>query len=159
MTATMLQLPNKLSSRPRRQSRSRRPYSMSSAKVMRPTSTLQSLSPQVEANVTFPHKANTGSSDCAFTGIQFLVILASLPDDDVEIEEPFIITVEHVGEDDYLASVPEVNLNASGDSTDEVIDNLQDIIAGTYRLLMSLPIKKLGPEPLRQWKFLKFHLR
>ena len=54
--------------------------------------------------------------------------------------------------------MPEVNLNASGDTEEEAIANLQDIIAGTYRLLKSLPTKRLGPEPLRQLKFLKSHL-
>ncbi len=65
------------------------------------------------------------------------------------------IEIEHVGENDYLASVPEVNFNASGDTEEEAIDNLRDIITGTYRLLISLPIEKLGPEPLRQLEFFK----
>ena len=85
--------------------------------------------------------------------------ITDLPDVDVKIVEPISIEVECVNEDDYLASVPEVNLNASGDTEEEAIANLQDIIAGTYRLLMGLPIKKLGPEPLRQLEFLKSHLR
>ncbi len=68
------------------------------------------------------------------------------------------IEIEYVGENDYIASVPEVNFNASGDTEEEAIDNLQDIIAGTYRLLISLPTKRLGPEPLRQLEFLKSYL-
>ena len=86
-------------------------------------------------------------------------VIISLPDDDVQILKPIVATVEKLEFDNYLAFVPEVNLNASGDSKAEAIANLQDTIAGTYRLYAMLPPKSLGPEPTRQWKFLKSHLR
>lgn len=86
-------------------------------------------------------------------------VIVSLPDDDVQMLKPIVATVEVLEFNNYLASVPEVNLNASGDSIAEAIANLQDIIAGTYRLYAMLPPASLGPEPTRQWNFLKSHLR
>ncbi len=86
-------------------------------------------------------------------------VIVSLPDDDVHIIKPIVATVEMLEFNNYLAFVPEVNLNASGDSKAEAIANLQDIIAGTYRLYAMLPPESLGPEPTRQWNFLKSHLR
>lgn len=86
-------------------------------------------------------------------------VIISLPDDDVQMLKPIVATVEKLEFNNYLAFVPEVNLNASGDSKAEAIANLQDIIAGTYRLYAMLPPESLGPEPTRQWNFLKLHLR
>ena len=131
---------------------------MSRAKVVRPTSILQSPSPQVKANVKVPCEDGTGPSECAVTGIQ-AVFLVGLSVDDVEIVEPIRIQTEHGGEDNYLATVCEANLNASGDTEEEAIANLQDIIVGTHHLLMSISSGRLGPDLLHQREFLKFHLR
>ena len=86
-------------------------------------------------------------------------LIASLPDHDVRLHTPIEATVEELDHDNFIASVPDVNLNASGDTWKEAVENLQDIIAGIYRLYRRMPRSALGPEATRQWAFLNSHLR
>jgi len=88
-----------------------------------------------------------------------LTIASLTNDNDIQMRVAISATVEMLEPDNYLACVPKVNLNASGDTADEAIENLMDVIAATYRLYSSLPVAALGPEPSRQWSFLKSHLR
>ncbi len=53
-------------------------------------------------------------------------------------------------EGNYIASV--ANFSASGDTVNEAIFNLQDIVSGTYHLLKTH--QNLGPDMIRQKRFL-----
>ncbi len=81
-----------------------------------------------------------------------------LSDADVKIMKPIRIHVDHLGKADYLAFVCDANLGASGDTEEEVIANLQDMIAVAYRLLNRFSTSGLGPEMLRLRDFLRSHL-
>ncbi len=74
-----------------------------------------------------------------------------------KILKPIYISVVETPYGDYIASVPAANLNASGDDRSEAIYNLQDIVAGTYRLLQKHT--KLGPQMEHQKRYLESHLQ
>ena len=74
----------------------------------------------------------------------------------MKVLRPFQIAIEPI-EDEFVASFLEANINASGDSADEALDNLVSMIHDLYRLF-SDEINRLGPEPARQYSILLNHL-
>ncbi len=71
--------------------------------------------------------------------------------------EPIRIQVDRVPGHGYLAFGLDANLNASGDTVEEAIENLRDIIAGTRKLLNRHPLEKLGPAMLILLAYLDSH--
>jgi hypothetical protein len=74
----------------------------------------------------------------------------------LNVLKPFEIAIEHI-DDGFVASFWEANINASGDSADEALDNLVSMIHDLYELF-SDEINQLGPEPARQYSILRTHL-
>jgi hypothetical protein len=74
----------------------------------------------------------------------------------LKVLKPFEITIEPV-ENAFVASFLEANINASGDSKDEALDNLVSMIRDLYHLFAD-EINRLGPEPARQYSVLRNHL-
>jgi hypothetical protein len=74
----------------------------------------------------------------------------------LNVLKPFEIAIEPI-DDGFVASFLEANINASGDSADEALDNLVSIIRDLYELF-SDEINQLGPEPARQYSILRTHL-
>lgn len=71
---------------------------------------------------------------------------------------PVPVQVERLSEYNYLASVTDVDfLNASGDTKEEAVENLYDMIASTHRLLLKNPSGKLGPAMLILLDYLNSH--
>ncbi len=71
--------------------------------------------------------------------------------------KPIQIYVRYVSDNDYIASIVGVNISASGDSKDEAIANLQDIIIGTRILLKRYSRNQLRPDMIYQLNFLNSH--
>lgn len=118
---------------------------------------------KAETRIASPGRACHGSTNSSvWTATYGFTTIASLPDTDIQLASSMIAFVKPTvdeGAISYIASIPEANLNSSGNTWDEAIENLQDVIAGTYRLLNRFPKSKLGPEPLRQKAFLRKHIR
>jgi dCTP deaminase len=62
-------------------------------------------------------------------------------------------------DDGYLATFFDANIATGGDTEEEAIDNLRSLVADTFEFLESEPVKRLGPEPLRQLKVLRSLIR
>lgn len=61
----------------------------------------------------------------------------------------FDVTVEQDG-DEYVATVPELNMSMSGTSEGDAYNALFDYVYETVSFLQRLHPSKLGPEPARQ---------
>ncbi len=84
--------------------------------------------------------------------------ITGLPDQDVFLKQMIDYNVEKLSDDNFVASVVGANLNASGDTLEEVLDNLLDIIAGMFRLLQGEPDSRLA-RPMRELRdFLVDHV-
>lgn len=57
-------------------------------------------------------------------------------------------------DNDYLTSFFDANLSASGDTQEESVLNLKDIIVSTFEMLLSMDNDMLGPGPLQQKRVL-----
>jgi predicted RNase H-like HicB family nuclease len=62
-------------------------------------------------------------------------------------------------EDSYVASFVDANVNASGETVNDAVDNLKDMMAALLESLGSLPKGRLGKGPARQLAVLKAFIR
>lgn len=74
--------------------------------------------------------------------------------------EPFAVlrsfhVVVRAQDDGYIATFFDANLSASGDTREEAVTNLKDIIVGVYRVLASHQQHELGPGPAKQLRVLR----
>ena len=84
--------------------------------------------------------------------------ITKLPDDDVILLKPIEYNIDDLGDNNFVASVIGANLNASGDTIEEVAANLSDIVGGMFRLLHGEPSSDL-PRPMRELRdFLDEHV-
>lgn len=60
-----------------------------------------------------------------------------------------------IGPNDYVASWTNANINASGDTAQEAMDNLCELMEATWEYLRSLPKHKLGKGPIQQLSALR----
>lgn len=70
--------------------------------------------------------------------------------------KPFEVVVECVDDDEFIASVPEINVAMVGESAGEAFLILKEHIADLYEVLSSGAA--LGPEPARQLSILESRL-
>lgn len=71
-----------------------------------------------------------------------------------ELVRDIHIVVQPSG-DDFIASFFDANVNASGDTQQEAVANLKDIMLSMFRRFSAEPEDKLGPEPKRQLAVLR----
>lgn len=87
-----------------------------------------------------------------------LAPIASLAPEPFEVVKPLYVSVR-VEEDQYIASFFDANLSASGDTREEAVLNLKDIISTTFEVLGTMDESELGPGPLQQRKVLEEFVR
>ncbi len=96
----------------------------------------------------------------AYTRGQTSVIyITSLPDTSLRVCDPIRVVTERLTQDNYVSQMPSANVNASGDTFEEAIDNLKDMIVATYDLLSTSPLPTLGPSPSQHIKILRQHIQ
>jgi predicted RNase H-like HicB family nuclease len=91
-------------------------------------------------------------------GCPTVVPIDTLAPEPLEVIRPFHVTVEPY-EDEYRASFFDANLTAFGETRNEAIWNLKDIIAATFEMLVDVGETKLGPGPTRQFRVLREFIR
>lgn len=77
------------------------------------------------------------------------VPITSLAPEPLTLRHPIFVVVQPEG-DEFCATFFDANINASGDTQTEAVDNLKEILVSTYRRYSSLGESKLGPGPRRQ---------
>jgi hypothetical protein len=75
-----------------------------------------------------------------------------------EVLRPIPVQASRV-ENAVVASFGLANINASGDTWQEAITNLKDLIVSVFDLLASHPLERLGPAPLKQLAVLRSFIR
>lgn len=68
-----------------------------------------------------------------------------------------IVLQQH--EEEYIATFFDANIGASGETREEAINNLKDIIITNFEILTNHDESQLGPEPLRQLRVLEKFVR
>jgi predicted RNase H-like HicB family nuclease len=81
------------------------------------------------------------------------VPIQSLAPEPVELLKPIQTLLQQSGED-YVATFLDANINASGETQEEAITNLKDVIVGSFDALEASS-DKLGPGPSRQLAVLR----
>jgi hypothetical protein len=80
--------------------------------------------------------------------------LTSLAPSTLKLTKPIPISIAFNG-DDYVATFFDANISATGDTPQEAVWNIQDIIVLKFNRLGTLPAKALGPIPKRQLAVLR----
>lgn len=82
------------------------------------------------------------------------VAINTLAPEPLTLKQPIWITVQPV-DDEFCAIFFDANINATGDTKFEAIENLKDLIVSNYSRFSSLGDKRLGPGPRKQLAILK----
>lgn len=77
---------------------------------------------------------------------------------DLVVANPIPVAVEEI-EQTFVASFEAANINASGDTWNEAVSNLGDVIVSVFHLLGSLPAHQLGPLPRQEISVLRSYVR
>jgi len=96
---------------------------------------------------------------CSASEIVWLTMLTSLPDPALRLVRPIRAIVERLDSDNYVAEAPDAEVSASGDTADEAIRNLEDMVAATFGHFSMVPRQRLGRIPARQLRVLQHHIR
>jgi len=91
-------------------------------------------------------------------GCPAVVPIDTLAPEPLEVIRPFHVTVEPY-ENEYRASFFDANLSAFGETRNEAIWNLKDIISATFEMFVDVSEAKLGPGPARQFRVLQEFIR
>ena len=78
--------------------------------------------------------------------------------DDYEVLRPLRTVVRFSG-DNYIATFFDANISASGDTPEDAVWNLKDVILETYEILQTFDKDKLGLGPSRQKSVLEEHIQ
>lgn len=87
-----------------------------------------------------------------------LVPIESLAPEPYAIIKPFYVVV-CLEDEQCIASFFDANLSASGDTQEEAVSNLKDIIIGSFEILTTTNKSKLGPGPAQQRAVLEQFIR
>ena len=86
------------------------------------------------------------------------VPITSLAPEPLTLRHPIFVVVQPEG-DEFSATFFDANINASGDTQTEAVDNLKEILVSAYRRLFDLGESKLGPGPRKQLAVLRTIIR
>jgi predicted RNase H-like HicB family nuclease len=86
-----------------------------------------------------------------------VIPIQSLAPEPFELLKPIQSLLQQSGED-YIATFLDANINASGETQEEALTNLKDIIVGSFEALESMP-DRLGSGPKRQLAVLRQFLK
>ena len=88
-----------------------------------------------------------------------MVPISTLAPEPFEIVGPIHAVIQENDGEASIASFPEANLGASGETKAEALDGLKDRIVTTFERLEAKPDGKLGPGPQRQKRVLTSLIR
>jgi predicted RNase H-like HicB family nuclease len=106
-----------------------------------------------------PRESGEPETDWSVGDMVWLTTLTSLPDAAFRVVRPIRAVVRRLDDDNYLAEAPDAEVCASGDTADEAIRNLEDMVAATFGHFSMVPKERLGRIPARQLEVLQHHIR
>ena len=87
-----------------------------------------------------------------------LVPVTTFAPEPFELVKDILVVVQSTGED-FTASFFDANIHASGDTQEEAVANLKDVMLIMLRRFEKEPEHRLGPEPKRQLAVLRDFIR
>ena len=82
-----------------------------------------------------------------------VVVINTLMSEPVIVKTPIYITISNV-DDSYIAEFSDANISASGDTPDEALTNIKDIICAKYLLFKKHRVEELGKKIYQQYLIL-----
>jgi hypothetical protein len=86
-------------------------------------------------------------------------LVLSLSDDNCMLFNPMTVHVEQFADDDFVASLRDAHVAASGDARESAVRMLQVKVLDTFKYLASIGAERLGPVPRRQLEVLRSYIR
>lgn len=83
-----------------------------------------------------------------------LVPITSLEPEALTLQQPIFVVVQPDG-DEFSATFFDANINASGDTQTEAVENLKEVLISCFRRFTELGESRLGPGPRKQMAVLK----
>lgn len=80
----------------------------------------------------------------------FATFIASLGRDDVEVRKPIPVTLEPDVDGGFIASFLDANVASGGESVQDAVESLQDMLGMSFNCLVDMPDSKLGPRMRRE---------
>ena len=96
-------------------------------------------------------------SGCLAHDAMLITVLTSLPDRSIRVLRPLLALVQPKS-GVYMASLVDTTISASGESQEEAVDSLNDIVAAKFSLF-SQKESILGKQPRSQLRVLRQSLR
>jgi predicted RNase H-like HicB family nuclease len=87
-----------------------------------------------------------------------VVVIDTLTPEPYEVLQPFHVTLQLV-DDEYVATFFDANISASGETQEEALHNLKDMIVAFFENLLEYEESQLGPDLVRQLKVLNKFIR
>jgi len=87
-----------------------------------------------------------------------VVPIVTFAPESLTLREPIWVVVQPV-DDAFVATFFDANISTSGDTQEEAIANLKDLLLDVYLDLEEEPEERLGPEPRRQLAVLRSLIR
>jgi predicted RNase H-like HicB family nuclease len=91
--------------------------------------------------------------DAAILGT-FTLHVETFASEPYKVKRPIPLSLQR-RTDGYIASFVEANVNSSGDTQQEALANVKELILDAFDSLSSMPTSKLGPGPARQLAVLR----
>jgi hypothetical protein len=85
-------------------------------------------------------------------------VIASLAPEPFVLNKSIPVLIRHEG-DSYVATFVEANINASGDTLPNAVDNLKDVLVALFQRLSQEPKASLGKRPTKQLAILQEFLQ
>ncbi len=86
--------------------------------------------------------------------VPFVTFIASLGRKDLEVRKPIPVTLEPESDGSYIASFLDANVASGGETVQDAVESLQDMLATSFEHLTALPDSRLGPRIKREREIL-----
>jgi predicted RNase H-like HicB family nuclease len=84
----------------------------------------------------------------------FVTFIASLGRAHLEVRKPIPVTLEPEDDGSYIASFLDASVASGGETVQDAVESLQDMLATSFERLTVLPDSKLGPRMRREREIL-----
>lgn len=106
-----------------------------------------------------PDSANNQINTVSSPGFHAITIVEKMDSDTFSVLKPMRFNVNQISTNDFVATFPEARISASGETPEESILMLQDMIIGRLEHLGDIDLERLGREPKRQLSVLRSYLQ
>ena len=82
--------------------------------------------------------------------VPYCIFVSTLANEDINVIKPIPVTIERESEDSFIASFVDAGVSSGGNSMQDAVWSLQEMIASSFRTLENLSNTQLGPKMRRE---------